>query len=309
MLVIWIVLGAAALVLVLTSIKMVRQGEVLVIERLGKYHDLAEEGLNIIIPFLDTVRKRVDVREHFVEFQPVSAITKDNVSVEIDSVLYYQVTDPRAFTYGASDPIGAIATLCATVIRNQVGGMDLDETLTSREVINAHLKEVLDQVSDRYGLRVTRVEIKNIDPPKDVMDAMEKQMRAERQKREAILTAEGEKQSAILTAEGQKQAAILQAEAAKEKAIREAEGRARAEIIEAEAKTKAIRLVAEATAEAERTILSALKDADPTKEVIAIRAMEAIKAIADGKATKIILPSELTGIGALAAAVKESTNT
>lgn len=302
----WIVLAVAALVLVLKSIKMVRQGEVLVIERLGKYHGVAEEGLNIIVPFLDSVRKRIDVREHTADFEPVSAITKDNVAVQIDSVVYFQVTDPRAFTYGASDPIGAIGTLCSTVIRNQVGGMDLDDTLTSRETINAHLQEELDQVSDRYGLRVTRVEIKNIIPPRDIMDAMEKQMRAERERREAILTAEGEKESAIRIAQGHKEATILEAEAAKEKAVREAEGRAQAEILEAEARAKAMMIIADATAQAEQKILKALKDADPTKEVIALRAMEAVKEIANGNATKIVLPSELTGIGALATAVKES---
>jgi len=303
---IFIVLAVAALIVVMMSIKMVRQGEVLVIERLGKYHRVAEEGLNIIIPFIDSVRKRVDVREHIADFDPVSAITKDNVAVQIDSVVYFQVTDPRAFVYGAANPIAAIGTLCSTVIRNQVGGMDLDDTLTSREAINALLKAELDEVSDRYGLRVTRVEIKNIIPPKDILDAMEKQMRAERQRREAILTAEGEKQSAILTAEGEKQAAILQAEAAREKAIREAEGRARAELLEAEAKAKAILLVAEATAQAERQINAALKESEPTKEVIALRALEAVKEIANGQATKIVLPSELTGIGVLATAVKES---
>jgi regulator of protease activity HflC (stomatin/prohibitin superfamily) len=293
------------LIIVLAGVKLVRQGEVLVVERLGRFHSVASEGLNIIIPFLDSVRNRVDMREQVRDFEPVATITKDNVGVQIDSVVYFTVLDPRAYTYGASHPIAAISTLTATTLRNEIGGMELDETLTSRDQINNKLKAALDMACDVYGIRVTRVEIKNITPPRDILDTMEKQLRAERERRESILKAEGDKRSSILRAEGEKESAILQAEAGKERAIREAEGDAEARRIQAEAEAKALLLVAEAQAKAEQILNEALAASKPTKEVVALRALEAVKAMADGKATKLVIPSELAGLGSLAALMKE----
>lgn len=294
-------------IVIVTGVKMVRQGEVLVVERLGRFHSVASEGLNLIIPFLDNVRNRVDMREQVRDFEPVATITKDNVGVLIDSVVYFSVLDARAFTYGASNPVAAIGTLTATTLRNEIGGMELDETLTSRDLINSKLKAVLDQACDQYGIRISRVEIKNITPPKDVLDTMEKQLRAERERREAILKAEGEKRSAILRAEGEKESAILSAEASKEESIRRAEGAAEARRIQAEAEAKAILLVAEAQSRAEQMLNEALAASKPTREVVAIRALEAVKAMANGQATKLVVPSELAGLSSLAALVKEAS--
>ncbi len=297
-----------AVIVLFKSIKLVRQGEVLVIERLGKFNGLAQRGLNIIVPFIDSVRARVDLREQVVDFPPSPVITRDNVGINIDFVVYYTVTDPARYTYEIANPLSAIANLTATTLRNIIGELELDETLTSRDLINTKLRAVLDEATDRWGIRVNRVELKNIDPPADIRDAMERQLRAERERRESILKAEGDKKAAILRAEGEKESAILRAEAEKEAAIRAAQGAAEARRLEAQAEADAILMVARAKAQGEQLINEALKASAPTREVVALRALETTAKLADGQATKLVLPSDLAGLGALAQVVKESTN-
>jgi len=276
-----------AVVIVVTNIKIVPQSQAYVIERLGAYLSTWKVGLNITIPFIDRVAKRVSLKEQVVDFPPQPVITKDNVTMQIDSVVYYQITDPKLYTYGVESPISAIENLTATTLRNLIGELELDSTLTSRDTINTKMRSILDEATDPWGIKVNRVELKNIIPPAEIQDAMEKQMKAERERRESILRAEGQKKSAILIAEGEKESAILRAEAKKEAAIREAEGEAEAVLKVQEAKAEAIKL---------------LNEAHTTKEVLSLKAMEAFEKVADGKATKIIIPSELQSVANIATA-------
>ncbi|MBQ1429984.1 MAG: SPFH/Band 7/PHB domain protein [Firmicutes bacterium] len=276
--------------LLVTNIRIVPQAQAFVVERLGAYNGTWQVGLHFKLPLIDRVARRVSLKEKVIDFDPQPVITKDNVTMEIDTVVYYQITDPKLFAYGVESPMSAIENLTATTLRNIIGDLELDESLTSRELINSKIRIVLDEATDPWGIKINRVEVKNITPPRDIQQAMEKQMRAEREKREQILKAEGEKASAVLVAEGQKEAAILSAEAAKQVAIREAEGKA-----------EAIRLVNEATAYG----IEAIKNAQADENVIKLKSLEAFQKAADGQATKIIIPSELQGLAGLATAAKE----
>ncbi|MDO4393738.1 MAG: stomatin-like protein [Bacillota bacterium] len=278
------------IVLIATNIRIVPQANAFVLERLGAYKETWQTGLHIKIPMIDKISNKVSLKEHVIDFPPQPVITKDNVSINIDTVVYFQVTDPKKYAYGVENPIAAIENLTATTLRNIIGEMELDETLTSRERINSKITLVLDEATDAWGIKINRVEVKNILPPRDIQQAMEKQMRAERERREIILQAEGEKKSSILIAEGKKEAAILEAEAAKQAAIKEAEGQA-----------EAIKKVQEATAEGIRMIAQA----GATKEVLTIKSLEAFEKVADGQATKIIIPSEIQGMAGLASSLTE----
>jgi regulator of protease activity HflC (stomatin/prohibitin superfamily) len=290
------------IIIALSSIKIIKQATVGVVERLGKYHKTAEQGINVIIPFIDRFRAIIDLREQVVDFPPQPVITKDNVTMMIDTVVYYQITDPFKVTYEISNAILAIENLTATTLRNIVGDLELDETLTSRDLVNTKLRSILDEATDKWGIKVNRVELKNILPPQDIQNAMEKQMRAEREKREAILIAEGQKTAAILEAEGQKQAAILNAEAIREAAIREAEGLRQAQILKAEGEAQAILTVQKAFADS----LIMIKEAQADNKVLALKSLEAIKDLAEGQATKLIIPSDLAGLAGVFAALKEA---
>lgn len=276
--------------LLVTNIKIVPQANAYVMERLGAYNGTWQVGLHLKVPFIDKIARKVSLKEHVIDFPPQPVITKDNVTMEIDTVIYFQITDPKLYTYGVANPMAAIENLTATTLRNIIGDLELDESLTSREIINSKIRIILDEATDPWGIKINRVEVKNIIPPKDIQNAMEKQMRAEREKREAILRAEGEQKSKILIAEGEKQSKILTAEANKEAAIRVAEGEA-----------EAIRLVQQAKADGIKMIVSA----NPTKEVISLQSLEAFTAAADGQATKMIIPSDIAGLAGLAGSLKE----
>lgn len=293
MIIFLIVLLVIVIVLVVRNIRIVPQAEAYVIERLGAYSTTWSVGLHVKIPLIDNVAKKVSLKEHVVDFPPQPVITKDNVTMEIDTVIYFQITDPKLYTYGVSNPMAAIENLTATTLRNIIGDLELDESLTSREVINSRIRIVLDEATDAWGIKINRVEVKNIIPPKDIQNAMEKQMRAEREKRESILRAEGEKQSQILIAEGEKQSKILAAEAEKEASIRLAEGEA-----------EAIRLVQTAKADGIRMIV----ESNPTREVISLQSLEAFEKAADGRANKLIIPSDIAGLAGLAGALKETVS-
>ena len=300
-----IVLPVVGLVVVLliifgSCVKIVPQSRAYVITRLGVFYAVWNEGLKFKVPFIDRVVKNVSLKEQVVDFAPQPVITKDNVTMQIDSVVYFQITDPKLYTYGIENPMAAIENLTATTLRNIIGDLELDQTLTSRDHINTKMRALLDEATDPWGIKVNRVELKNIMPPRDIQESMEKQMRAERERRESILQAEGQKQSQILVAEGEKQSAILRADAAKQAAILQAEGAKQAKILEAEAEAEAIMKVQQATADAIRLI----NEAAPGQGVLTIKALEAFQAAANGKATKIIIPSELQGIAGLAAAAK-----
>ena len=289
-----IILGLLVLVIIfilVRCIRIVQQSRAYIIERLGAYHATWNVGLHFKIPFIERVAKVVSLKEQVADFPPQPVITKDNVTMQIDTVIYFQITDPMLYTYGIERPIVAIENLSATTLRNIIGDLDLDQCLTSRDVINTKMRSILDEATDPWGIKVHRVELKNILPPKDIQNAMEKQMKAERERREAILRAEGEKKSAILTAEGENQAAILRAEAKKQ-----------AQILEAQGKAEAILAVQKATADSIRL----LNEAAPSDPVIRLRALEAFAAAADGKATKIIIPSEIQGLAGLAEGLVES---
>lgn len=290
-----------AIILVATNIRIVPQAHAYVIERLGAYNGTWQVGLHIKIPLIDKIAKKVSLKEHVIDFPPQPVITKDNVTMEIDTVIYFQITDPKLYAYGVANPMAAIENLTATTLRNIIGDLELDQTLTSREHINSKIRMVLDEATDPWGIKINRVEVKNIIPPRDIQSAMEKQMRAERERREAILKAEGEKKSAILIAEGKKQAAILEAEAAKAAAILEAEAAKEAAIRKAEGESTAIRMVQQANADSIRMLV----EAGPTKEIIAIKSLESFIKAADGQATKIIIPSEIAGLAGLATSLKE----
>lgn len=285
-LVIIISLLLLALIILATNIRVVQQSKAAVVERLGAFQTVWGVGLHIKIPFVDRIAKMVSLKEQVVDFAPQPVITKDNVTMQIDTVVYYQITDPKLFTYGVENPMSAIENLTATTLRNIIGELELDQSLTSRDHINTKMRAILDEATDPWGIKVNRVELKNIIPPREIQDAMEKQMKAERERRESILQAEGQKQSQILVAEGDKQALILRADAAKQ-----------AKIMEAEAEAEAILRVQQATADAMRI----LNEASPNDQVIKLKALEAFAAAANGQATKIIIPSEIQSLAGLAA--------
>ena len=295
-----IALGVIILILLVTNIHVVQQSRAFVVERLGAYQTTWGVGLHLKLPIFDRIAKRVSLKEQVVDFAPQPVITKDNVTMQIDTVIYFQITDPKLYTYGVESPMSAIENLTATTLRNIIGDLELDQTLTSRDHINTKMRSLLDEATDPWGIKVNRVELKNIIPPREIQDAMEKQMKAERERRESILQAEGQKQSQILVAEGEKQSAILRADAAKQAAILQAEGEKEARIMAAEAEAEAILKVQQATADA----IKLINEAAPGEGVIKIKALEAFQKAADGKATKIIIPSELQGLAGLAASAK-----
>lgn len=281
-------------VLVISCVQIVPQASVKILERLGAYQATWHTGIHFKIPFIERIARQISLKEQVADFNPQAVITKDNVTMQIDTVVFFQVTDPKLFTYGIENPILAIENLSATTLRNIIGDLELDETLTSRDLINTQMRNILDEATDPWGIKVNRVELKNILPPREIQDAMEKQMKAEREKREAILIAEGNKEANIRTAEGEKQAAILRADAKREAAIREAQGQAQAilEIYSARAKG-----------------MTMLKDVNADQPLLALRSMEAMEKIADGKATKIIIPSEMQNLSSLVASIKTVAET
>ena len=284
-----------------SCIRIVPQAYAVVLERLGAYKATWSTGIHFKVPFIERVARRVNLKEQVVDFPPQPVITKDNVTMQIDTVVFFQITDPKLYAYGVENPIMAIENLSATTLRNIIGDMELDETLTSREVINTRMRASLDEATDPWGIKVNRVELKNIIPPAAIQEALEKQMKAERERREAILKAEGEKRSTILVAEGKKQSAILDAEAEKQAAILHAEAQKERMIKEAEGQAQAVLKVQQATAEGLRMI----KDAGADESVLTLKSLEALTKVADGKATKIIIPSEIQGIAGLATSLKE----
>ncbi|NMA67714.1 MAG: SPFH/Band 7/PHB domain protein [Clostridiaceae bacterium] len=292
------------ILIVIANVKVVPQAHTFIIERLGAYKETWSVGLHIKMPLIDRVANRVSLKEKILDFPPQPVITKDNVTMQIDTVVYFQITDPKLYTYGVERPLLAIETLTATTLRNIIGDLELDETLTSRDIINNKMRIILDEATDPWGIKINRVEVKNILPPADIQNAMEKQMRAERERREAILIAEGEKTSNILVAEGKKQSLILQAEAEKQAEILRAEAKREAAIKEAEGRAEAILKIQSATAEGLRMI----KEQELSKEVIAIRGLEAFEKAADGQATKIIIPSELQNLASVVTSIKELSN-
>ncbi len=287
-----IVIAIILIGLVMPNIRIVKQATAYVIERLGGYHKTWDVGIHVKLPFVDRISKKVSLKEHIMDFEPQPVITKDNVTIKIDSVVYYQITDPKLFTYGIAQPVLAIENLTATTLRNIIGQLELDETLTSRDFINTQMRQILDEATDPWGIKVNRVEVKNIMPPHDIQEAMEKQMRAERERRESILKAEGEKRSAILVAEGNKESAILNAEADKEAQIRRAEGEAEAILKVQEAVARGVEMI---------------KASAPDNGVIALKSLEALEKVADGQSTKLIIPSEIQSLAGLATSLKELT--
>ena len=295
------IVGALILIVIISNIQIVPQARAYVIERLGAYSTTWHTGLHIKIPFIEKVAKRINLMEQVADYPPQPVITKDNVSMQIDAVVFYQITDCKLFSYGHAHPMAAIENLTATTLRNIIGELELDNTLTSRDIINTKMRTILDEATDPWGIKVTRVELKNILPPKEIQDAMEKQMKAERERRESILRAEGERNSAILVAEGKKQSMILEAEAEKQAQILRAEANREATIRESEGEAEAILKVQQATAEGIRMI----NEAAPTANVIALKSLEAFAKAADGKATKIIIPSEIQSLAGLATSLSE----
>ncbi|MCD8347489.1 MAG: SPFH/Band 7/PHB domain protein [Lachnospiraceae bacterium] len=296
-----IVLILVALWILASCIKVVPQAQAFVLERLGGYQSTWDVGLHFKVPFIDRVAKRVNLKEQVVDFDPQPVITKDNVTMQIDTVVFFQITDPKLYTYGVENPIMAIENLTATTLRNIIGDMELDQTLTSREVINTSMRATLDVATDPWGIKVNRVELKNILPPSQIIDAMEKQMKAERERREAILRAEGEKKSSILVAEGNKQSAILDAEAEKQAAILHAEAQKEKMIREAEGEAEAILKVNQAKAEG----IKLIREAEADQAVLTLKSFETLEKVADGQSTKIIIPSELQNVAGLVKACAE----
>ena len=278
------------IIIVISNIKIVPQAHAYVVERLGAYNATWSTGLHLKIPVIDRIAKKISLKEQVADFPPQPVITKDNVTMQIDTVIYLQVTDPKLYTYGVDNPIRAIENLTATTLRNIIGDLELDQTLTSRDIINSKMRAILDEATDAWGIKINRVELKNIMPPKEIQDSMEKQMKAERERRDKILQAEGEKRSAVLVAEGEKEAAILRAEAEKESAIKRAEGEAEAILKIQQAQAEGIKM---------------LNEANPDAQVIAIKSLESLQKVADGKSTKIIIPSEIQGLAGLATCFKE----
>ena len=289
------------IIVVAKHIHVVKQSHAYVIERLGAFKTVWGVGIHVLTPFLDRVAKKVSLKEQVLDYPPQPVITKDNVTMQIDTVVYFQITDPKLYTYGVEMPMVAMETLTATTLRNIIGDLELDQTLTSRDVINTKMRAILDEVTDPWGIKVNRVELKNILPPADIQNSMEKQMKAERDRRQAILQAEGQKHSAILVAEGERESAILRADAEKQAAILRAEAEKQSKILKAQGEAQAILAVQEATADA----LKLLNAAKPDEQVIKLKALEAMQVVADGKATKIIIPSEIQGLAGLAGGLKE----
>jgi regulator of protease activity HflC (stomatin/prohibitin superfamily) len=288
--IVFLILVILIILILMANIKVVPQAHAFVVERLGAYHDTWNTGLHFMVPFFDKVSKKISLKEQVIDFPPQPVITKDNVTMSIDTVIYFQVTDPKLYTYGVERPLSAIENLSATTLRNIIGDLELDHTLTSRDTINTQIRTILDEATDAWGIKVNRVELKNIIPPKEIQDSMEKQMKAERERRAQILTAEGEKRSAVLIAEGEKESAILRADAAKETKIREAQGDA-----------QAITLVQQALADS----IKLLNESNPSEAVIALKGLEAFGKAADGKATKIIIPSQIQSLAGMATSLRE----
>ena len=288
------------LVLIITNLCVVQQAQAYVIERLGAYSTTWGKGLHVKLPFIERVARRVSLKEQVADFPPQPVITKDNVTMQIDTVVYFQITDPKLYTYGIEQPMVAIETLSATTLRNIIGDLELDQCLTSRDIINSKMRVILDEATDPWGIKVNRVELKNILPPREIQNAMEKQMKAERERRESILQAEGQKQSQILVAEGEKQSTILRADAEKQAAILKAEAERQAAILKAEGEAQAILNVQQALADS----IKMLNEANPNEQVIKIKALESFEKAADGQATKIIVPSEIQSLAGLAASFK-----
>ena len=299
--IILIAIGVVILGYLINRIRVVKQSQAIVIERLGAFRAVWGVGLHFLTPFIDRIARTVSLKEQVLDYPPQPVITKDNVTMQIDTVVYFQITDPRLYAYGVEQPMIAMETLTATTLRNIIGDLELDQTLTSRDVINTKMRAILDEATDPWGIKVNRVELKNILPPADIQNSMEKQMKAERDRRQAILQAEGQKHSAILVAEGQKESAILQASAEKEAAILKAEAEKQAAVLKAEGQAQAILAVQKATADA----LKMLNEAHPNDQVIKLKALEAMQKVADGQATKLIIPSDMQGLAALAGGLKE----
>ena len=295
------ILFVIAIIVVISNIAVVQQSRAYVIERLGAFQSVWGVGLHFKVPFIDRIARRVSLKEQVLDYPPQPVITKDNVTMQIDTVVYFQITDPKLYAYGVEQPMAAMETLTATTLRNIIGDLELDQTLTSRDVVNTKMRAILDEATDPWGIKVNRVELKNILPPADIQSSMEKQMKAERDRRQAILQAEGQKKSAILIAEGEKEAAILQASAEKEAAILRAEAEKQAAILKADGEAQAILAVQKAMADS----LELLNEKAPNDQVIKLKAIEAMQKIADGQATKIIIPSEMQGLVGMASGVVE----
>ena len=291
----------AVITIIVSNIAVVQQSRAYVIERLGAFHEVWGVGLHMKVPFLDRIARRVSLKEQVLDYPPQPVITKDNVTMQIDTVVYFQITDPKLYTYGVEQPMMAMETLTATTLRNIIGDLELDQTLTSRDVINTKMRAILDEATDPWGIKVNRVELKNILPPVDIQSSMEKQMKAERDRRQAILQAEGQKKSAILIAEGERESAILRADAEKQAAILRAEAEQQAAILKADGEAQAIRTVQQALADS----LTMLNQSAPNEQVIKLKSIEAMQKVADGQATKIIIPSEMQGLVGLATGLVE----
>ena len=287
---------ALVVIIIIKNIAVVQQSRAYVIERLGAFHTIWGVGLHFKVPFIDRIARRVSLKEQVLDYPPQPVITKDNVTMQIDTVVYFQITDPKLYAYGVEQPMAAMETLTATTLRNIIGDLELDQTLTSRDVVNTKMRAILDEATDPWGIKVNRVELKNILPPHDLQSSMEKQMKAERDRRQAILQAEGQKKSAILIAEGEKESAILRADADKQAAILKAEAEQRAAILKADGEAQAIRMVQQALADS----LAMLNEKSPNEQVIKLKAIQAMEKVADGKATKIIIPSEMQGLVGMA---------
>ena len=301
----WIILGVVIVILfiiVISNIAVVQQSKAYVIERLGAFQEVWGVGMHFKVPFIDRIARKVSLKEQVLDYPPQPVITKDNVTMQIDTVVYFQITDPKLYCYGVEQPMMAMETLTATTLRNIIGDLELDQTLTSRDVVNTKMRAILDEATDPWGIKVNRVELKNILPPQDIQNSMEKQMKAERDRRQAILQAEGQKKSAILIAEGEKESAILRADAEKQAAILRAEAEKQAAILKADGEAQAIRAVQQALADS----LGMLNEKAPNDAVLRLKAIEAMQKVADGKATKIIIPSEMQGMVGLAKGVVES---
>ena len=303
MTVVWILVALAAVIflILITNIFVVQQSRAYVIERLGAFHAVQGVGLHFKVPFIDRIARRVSMKEQVLDYPPQPVITKDNVTMQIDTVVYFQITDPKLYTYGVEHPMAAMETLTATTLRNIIGDLELDQTLTSRDVVNTKMRAILDEATDPWGIKVNRVELKNILPPADIQSSMEKQMKAERDRRQAILQAEGQRESAILVAQGEKESAILRASAEKEAAILRAEAERQSAILKAEGEAEAIRAVQKALADS----LQMLNEAAPNDQVIKLKSIQAMEKISDGQATKIIIPSEMQGLVGLANGIVE----
>ena len=297
-----LVLAVILLIVIISNVHIVQQSRAYVIERLGAFSKVWEVGIHVKVPFIERVAKKVSLKEQVLDYPPQPVITKDNVTMQIDTVVYYQITDPKLYTYGVERPMMAMETLTATTLRNIIGDLELDQTLTSRDVINTKMRSILDEATDPWGIKVNRVELKNILPPQDIQNSMEKQMKAERDRRQAILQAEGTKRSQVLVAEGEKEAAILKADAEKQAAILRAEAEKQAAILKADGEAQAIMAVQKAMADS----LALLNEKAPNDQVLRLKALEAMQKVADGKATKIIIPSELQGYAGLASGIVET---